>query len=101
MKANSPGSGERGRGLVFSVDGGRSLSLAVARYLGATYQGFFALAEHLAAALAEPFGQVAAAVRDCFGRNPRGTLGCFASPVVGSAIHCAPLGTTHPDFQAR
>jgi HEXXH motif-containing protein len=93
-----------GHGLVLPtepVDDTRALAAAYARYLAACCQKFLTVGSKLAAALRPAHASIAALVRQALVRRQRQMLNCFASPMVGTALHCVELRDDMEAFQAR
>lgn len=98
------GSDITGHGLVLPaepVDERRALAGAYVRYLTACCRRFDAIGTELPAGLRLAHRRVADLVRAALQRSPRQVLACFASPAVGTPLHCLALRDDLPEFRAR
>lgn len=79
------------RDLVLAHEGVCATREVYLRYLASTWERYQRSGDPV----------VVAAVRRALGRDVPRTLACFASPTVGSAIHCAELASALPDCAPR
>jgi HEXXH motif-containing protein len=93
-----------GHGLVLPtdvVDESRALAAAYTRYLAACYQRFLTIEPELPWALRPAHGRIATLVREVAPRSQRQLLHCFASPMVGTPLHCVELAQRLEEFRSR
>ncbi len=93
--------GLSGRGLVLTEPADSALEAVYARYLTSRCRAFFALEEHLPEAQRLTFQQIVAIVRNALRQRGTSMLACFAAPVVGTALSCAPFEDRMPALRER
>jgi HEXXH motif-containing protein len=79
----------------------RAFRGAYARYLASCVRAFMNLGSQLPETQRESHARVAALVQRAQAIDEPLLLHCFASPTVGTPLHCAALRETLPEFQAR
>ncbi|MSP62230.1 MAG: hypothetical protein EXR72_18235 [Myxococcales bacterium] len=95
-----PISDPSGGGLVLPGEGHWPLGPLLARYLEATCRNFLTIAADLPGP-SEAIDRTRLAALQALRRDRRATLACFASPTVGTAIHCLALRADLAAFRDR
>ncbi|HYD46797.1 MAG TPA: HEXXH motif-containing putative peptide modification protein [Terriglobales bacterium] len=92
-----------GAGLVLpDADGGPSeVARLYARYLAGCYQRFFELGTRLPENYRNDHRRSLELVQLAWGRERRQMLACFASPTIGTPLHCAGLRDRLPELADR
>lgn len=79
----------------------RAVRAAYAHYLATCFREFMNLGPQLPTELRDPHSRVVARVHRALAIDERLLLHCFASPTVGTPLHCLALGDTLPEFRTR